>query len=151
MGARMPPRHQAAARALLLWLPALRADLPVHCLRHQIVGLVTDDPQTQPVASEMIGAQLVSSGVSVLVNILTQGVLSGQGRTVVTTIMSFGVELPLTIGGTACLVYVAKVRGASGLLWILWVGGAAASFRLRASSAYSCQLVHAPLTRTARR
>ena len=123
------PAAQAATKLVLL--VSLAISTLLFCvlwpLRHQIVGLVTDDPQTQPVAAEMIGAQLVSSGVGVLVNILTQGVISGQGRTVVTTIMSFGVELPLTIGGTAFLVYVAKVRGASGLLWILWVGGAGVS------------------------
>ena len=96
-------------------------------LRYPLVSLVTDDAQTKPIAAEMVGAQLVSSAVGVLVTVLTMGVLSGQGRTLVTTVMSFGVELPLTIGGTALLVYVAKLRGATGLLWILWVGGACVS------------------------
>ena len=36
---------------------------------------------------------------------------------------SFGFELPTSIGGTALLVYVAKMRGPNGLLWITWAGG----------------------------
>ena len=51
------------------------------------------------------------------------GVLSGQGRTFVTALLSFGFELPVSIGGTALLVYVAKMRGPQGLLWITWAGG----------------------------
>ena len=78
-------------------------------------------------------------GLSQLVSIGTSGVLSGQGRTpsdgaaepssepsldlptgqgrtFVTTLLSFGFELPTSIGGTALLVYVAKLRGKEGLL-----------------------------------
>ena len=49
--------------------------------------------------------------------------LSGQGRTFVTTLLSFGFELPTSIGGVALLVYVVKLRGPTGLLWITWAGG----------------------------
>ena len=37
--------------------------------------------------------------------------------------LSFGFELPTSIGGTALLVYVAKLRGKEGLLAITWAGG----------------------------
>ena len=48
---------------------------------------------------------------------------ASQGRTFVTTLLSFGFELPCSIGGTALLVYVVKLRGPSGLLGITWAGG----------------------------
>ena len=32
-------------------------------------------------------------------------------------------RLPTSIGGTALLVFVAKMRGPDGLLWITWAGG----------------------------
>lgn len=92
-------------------------------LRWQLCSLVTNDEATLPVASTLVAAAFVAAGLSQLVSVATSGVLSGQGRTVVTTWLSFGFELPTSIGGTALLVYVAKLRGPTGLLWITWAGG----------------------------
>lgn len=92
-------------------------------LRWQLCSLVTSDSTVIPVAAELVAAAFVAAGLSQLVSIGTSGVLSGQGRTVVTTLLSFGFELPASIGGTALLVFVAKLRGPQGLLWITWAGG----------------------------
>ena len=92
-------------------------------LRTQLCGLVTSDPEVVPVASMLVAAAFVAAGLSQLVSIGTSGILSGQGRTFVTTLLSFGFELPTSIGGTALLVYVAKMRGPHGLLAITWAGG----------------------------
>ena len=73
-------------------------------------------------ATTLVAAAFVGAGLAQLVSILTGGVLSGQGRTLVTTLLSFGFELPVTIGSTAIMVFVVKLRGASGILWILWLG-----------------------------
>ena len=92
-------------------------------LRTQLCELVTSDSSVLPVASELVAAAFIAAGLSQLVSIGTSGVLSGQGRTFVTTLLSFGFELPTSIGGTALLIFVAKLRGPSGLLWITWAGG----------------------------
>jgi len=92
-------------------------------LRAQLCELVTSDSEVVPVASMLVAAAFVAAGLSQLVSIGTSGVLSGQGRTFVTTLLSFGFELPTSIGGTALLVYVAKLRGKEGLLAITWAGG----------------------------
>ena len=92
-------------------------------LRTQLCELVTSDAEVIPVASLLVAAAFVAAGMSQLVGIGTSGVLSGQGRTFVTTLLSFGFELPTSIGGTALLVYVVKLRGESGLLAITWAGG----------------------------
>ena len=63
------------------------------------------------VAAMLVAAAFVSAGLQQLVGIGTSGVLSGQGRTFVTTLLSFGFELPTSIGGVAILVYVVKLRG----------------------------------------
>jgi len=89
-------------------------------LRYQLVGLVTNDPATQPVAATLVAAGMVTAGMAQLVEIGTSGVLSGQGRTMVTTFLSFGFELPASIGGVAILVYVVKLRMPNGLLEINW-------------------------------
>ena len=54
-------------------------------------------------AAELVAAAFIAAGLSQLVSIGTSGVLSGQGRTLVTTLLSFGFELPASIGGTAPL------------------------------------------------
>ena len=96
-------------------------------LRWQLCEMITDDAKTLPVAVMVVAAAFVGAGLSQIVSIGTSGVLSGQGRTFVTTLLSFGFELPTSIGGTALLVYVAKLRGPDGLLWITW---ASAGFSL---------------------
>ena len=72
-------------------------------LRWQLCSLVTSDRAVIPVATELVAAAFVAAGLSQLVSIGTSGVLSGQGRTLVTTLLSFGFELPTSIGGTALL------------------------------------------------
>jgi len=61
-------------------------------LRWQLCALVTDDQAVMPVAAELVAAAFVAAGLSQLVSIGTSGVLSGQGRTFVTTLLSFGFE-----------------------------------------------------------
>lgn len=66
-------------------------------LSHEVVSLVTDDAATLPVAATLVGAGMVGAGLSQLISIGTSGVLGGQGRTLVSTVLSFGFELPLTL------------------------------------------------------
>ncbi|EOD11604.1 hypothetical protein EMIHUDRAFT_214454 [Emiliania huxleyi CCMP1516] len=77
-------------------------------LRAQLCELVTSDSEVVPVASMLVAAAFVAAG-------LPQPSI-GLGRTFVTTLLSFGFELPTSIGGTALLVY-------EGLLAITWAGG----------------------------
>jgi MATE family multidrug resistance protein len=89
-------------------------------LSRQVASLVTDDPTTLPVAASLVGAALVGAGSAQLVGIGTSGVFGGQGRTLVSTILSFGFELPMTLAGVAIPVYLMKVGGGEGLLIVYW-------------------------------
>jgi len=88
-------------------------------LRHYLCGLVTSDAQTRDLAASIVAAGLVSAGVGQLVSIGTSGVLAGQGRTLVTTLLSFGFELPASIGGVAALVFLLP-KAPERLLQINW-------------------------------
>lgn len=47
-------------------------------LRDQLTDLVTNDPETRPLAATLVAAAFVAAGLSQLVSIGTSGVLSGQ-------------------------------------------------------------------------
>jgi hypothetical protein len=50
------------------------------------------------------------------VGTITSGVFSGMGRPIIATILSFGLELPLSIGGVA--IYILLMHG--NLLGVYW-------------------------------
>ena len=69
---------------------------------------------------------LVGTYLALQVNHGTAGIFSGQGRPLVATVLSFGLELPLSIGGVA--VYVLRFHG--GLVGVYWWGAVAAGVEL---------------------
>ena len=95
-----------------------------------LCSLVTDDPDVRPVAATLIAASFVQAGLSQLVGIGTSGVLGGQGRTLMITILSFCFELPASIGGIVIMVVVLKWRMPDGLLRITWVNAGLALLEL---------------------
>ena len=99
-------------------------------LSDPIIGLVTDDDTVKPVAEALVAATFVQCVVGAIVQVLTSGVLGGQGRTLVITLISFGFELPTSIGGVAIMVLVLKWRMPDGLLNITWVNAAIGAFEM---------------------
>jgi len=109
--------------ALLCGLLAL---LIVWPLAEPIMSLVTSNYAVKECAKTLIVATFVGSALQNLVTVLTSGVLGAQGRTLVITLISFGFELPTSIGGVAIMVLVLKWRMPNGLLNITWVNAALA-------------------------
>merc|ERR1711862_496569 len=68
-------------------------------------------------ASSLVPAMLVGTYLNLLVSNITSGVFSGMGRPLIATILSFGLELPLSIGGVA--VYIFYYHG--DLLGVYWL------------------------------
>ena len=99
-------------------------------LNEALCSLVTSDVQVLKVAAALVAAQFVQAGLSQLVSIGTSGVLGGQGRTFIITLLSFGFELPTSIGGVAIMVYVLKWRMPDGMLKITWANAAVALLEL---------------------
>ena len=69
---------------------------------------------------------LVSTYLNLLVSNATSGVFSGQGRPLIATFLSFGLELPLSIGGVA--VYILCFHG--DLIGVYWWGAIAAGIEI---------------------
>lgn len=90
----------------VLFLPFKRAFLDV----------ATDDEGVLGLAATLVPAMLVGTYVNLLVGNITSGVFSGMGRPLIATILSFGLELPLSIGGVA--VYILYYHG--NLLGVYW-------------------------------
>jgi multidrug resistance protein, MATE family len=85
-------------------------------LRHFIVDIATDDVDVLKVSAILIPAMLVSTYLNLMVDNITSGVFSGMGRPLISTILSFGFELPMSIGGVA--VYILWYQG--NLLGVYW-------------------------------
>lgn len=69
---------------------------------------------------------LVGTYLNLLVSNGTSGIFSGQGRPLVATVLSFGLELPLSIGGVA--IYILCFRG--NLVGVYWWGAIAAGIEI---------------------
>lgn len=69
---------------------------------------------------------LVGTYLNLLVSNATSGIFSGQGRPLIATVLSFGLELPLSIGGVA--VYILYFHG--DLIGVYWWGAIAAGIEI---------------------
>ena len=84
--------------------------------RESILNIATDDDDIISRGSDLIPAMLIGTYLNLLVSNITSGVFSGMGRPIIATILSFGFELPLSIGGVA--LYILKFHG--NLLGVYW-------------------------------
>jgi len=97
----------ACALAAAVLLPFGRAAL----------GVVTDDRDVVDVGASLIPAALVGMYTNLLVSAVTCGVFSGMGRPVLATFLSFGFELPVSVGALA--LYILKFHG--NLIGVYWL------------------------------
>ena len=95
-------------------------------MRHWVLGIATNDETILELVAKLIPAMLVGTYLSVVVGNITQGVFGGMGRPVIATILSFGLELPLSIGGVA--LYILAFHG--DLLGVYWWQAIAAAIEL---------------------
>jgi len=85
-------------------------------LQHPILSVATNDHDLWTVSAKLIPAMLVGTYLNLLVGNITSGVFSGMGRPLIATILSFGFELPMSIGGVA--LYILYYHGT--LLGVYW-------------------------------
>jgi len=85
-------------------------------LRHVVLDVATNDEDVLKLGAVLIPAMLVGTYLSLMVSNITQGVFGGMGRPVIATVLSFGLELPLSIGGVA--LYILVFHG--DLLGVYW-------------------------------
>ena len=92
-------------------------------VRDRIMDVATDDENVVSLAETLVPAMLVGTYLNLLVSNGTSGVFSGQGRPLIATILSFGLELPLSIGGVA--IYILVFHGnLLGVYWFNAISGA---------------------------
>lgn len=92
-------------------------------LRSSILNIATDDMDVISLSIKLIPAMLVSTWLNLLVGNITSGVFSGMGRPIIATILSFGFELPMSIGGVA--IYILLFHGnLMGVYWWNAISGA---------------------------
>jgi MATE family multidrug resistance protein len=92
-------------------------------IRDRIMDVATDDENVVSLAETLVPAMLVGTYLNLLVSNGTSGVFSGQGRPLIATILSFGLELPLSIGGVA--IYILVFHGnLLGVYWFNAIAGA---------------------------
>jgi len=94
--------------------------------RNKIMTIATDDEDVITMAKTLIPAMLVSTYLNLMVSNGTSGIFMGQGRPLIATILSFGLELPLSIGGVA--IYVLYMHG--NLLGVYWWGAISAAIEI---------------------
>lgn len=87
-------------------------------LGREILRFATDDSDVLGMAATLVPAMLVGTYLNLIVGNVTSGVFSGQGRPLIATILSFGLELPMSIGGVA--IYILVFHG--DLLGVYWWG-----------------------------
>ena len=85
-------------------------------LSAEILKIATNDKNVLDLSITLIPAMLLGTYLNLLVGNITSGVFSGLGRPLISTILSFGLELPLSIGGVA--VYILYFHG--NLLGVYW-------------------------------
>lgn len=84
--------------------------------RQSILNISTDDKDVLSLSVTLIPAMLIGTYLNLLVGNISSGVFSGMGRPIIATILSFGFELPMSIGGVA--IYILVVHG--NLLGVYW-------------------------------
>lgn len=92
-------------------------------IQDSVLDIVTDDEDVVQAGIPLIVPMLITTYFSLIVSNVTSGVFSGMGRPVVATILSFGFELPASIGVVAW--YILKCHGT--LLGVYWLGAITAA------------------------
>merc|ERR1719482_45865 len=87
---------------------------------------VTSDSSVQKAAVAIMPAQVVNMIASCVVSTGTSGILTSQGRNKTVTCLSFGFELPFSIGSVALLVLVFKAD----LVTVFWAQAAVSTFEM---------------------
>jgi MATE family multidrug resistance protein len=85
-------------------------------LRRWILDIATNDSDVLKLGTALVPAMLVGTYLNLFVSNITSGVFSGMGRPIIATILSFGFELPMSIGGVA--IYILLMKG--NLLGVYW-------------------------------
>mmetsp|Transcript_17700 Transcript_17700/g.24899 ORF Transcript_17700/g.24899 Transcript_17700/m.24899 type:complete len:623 (+) Transcript_17700:143-2011(+) len=85
-------------------------------LKSDILEIATDDADIIHLGSVLVPAVLIGTYLNLLVGNITSGIFGGMGRPIIATILSFGLELPLSIGGTALMILYFKTN----LLGVYW-------------------------------
>eukprot|EP00443_Scrippsiella_acuminata_P043819 CAMPEP_0115198280 /NCGR_PEP_ID=MMETSP0270-20121206/16023_1 /TAXON_ID=71861 /ORGANISM="Scrippsiella trochoidea, Strain CCMP3099" /LENGTH=577 /DNA_ID=CAMNT_0002611645 /DNA_START=36 /DNA_END=1769 /DNA_ORIENTATION=- len=126
LGKGQPVRASRVSMLVLVVGVGITAVLGVAVLpfAHQLMSVVTNDPEVQAPAASILPAVVVNLVASIVVSIATQGILTSQGRTKVVTFLSMGFELPVSIGSTAALVFLFD----AGLLAVYWAQAAVTVF-----------------------
>lgn len=75
-------------------------------LRRQAAAVMTNDPDVQGYTEQLLGPVLLQTFAAMIVQCNVGGVFTSQGRTKLATMLSMGVELPMTLGIVAFLVFV---------------------------------------------
>jgi len=95
-------------------------------LKNKVLSIATSDEGVVGLAEKLVPAMLVGTYLNLLVSNATSGIFSGQGRPLIATVLSFGLELPLSIGGVA--VYILYFHG--NLIGVYWWGAIAAGIEI---------------------
>lgn len=95
-------------------------------LERKVLQVATNDLDVIELAEKLIPAMLVGTYLNLLVGNATSGIFSGQGRPLIATILSFGLELPLSIGGVA--IYILCFHG--DIIGVYWWGAIAAGIEI---------------------
>merc|ERR1712070_88265 len=75
-------------------------------LRRQAAAVMTNDPAVQGYTEQLLGPVLLQTFAAMIVQCNVGGVFTSQGQTKLATMLSMGVELPMTLGIVAVLVFV---------------------------------------------
>lgn len=74
-------------------------------LRKQAAAVMTNDSQVQGYTEQLLGPVLLQTFAAMIVQCSVGGVFTSQGRTKLATALSMGIELPMTLGIVALLVF----------------------------------------------
>lgn len=73
-------------------------------LKNEVLNIATDDSDVLSLGAVLVPAMLLGTYLNLIVGNVTSGIFGGMGRPLISTILSFGLELPLSIGGVALLI-----------------------------------------------
>ena len=92
-------------------------------LQRWILEIATDDNNVLAVSAQIVPAMLVGTYLNLIVGNITSGVFSGMGRPLIATILSFGFELPMSVGGVAIYVFCFHAPTLLGVTWWQAIAG----------------------------
>ena len=75
-----------------------------------VLSLATSDRVVARDAAKVLPVALLATTLGVLNSLCTGGVFSGQGRQTLVTVLSFFVDIPLSVGGVAAMILVFKTN-----------------------------------------